>query len=75
MESRFNQATCDVLKLFPCLNEQVTAFWDSDRYTFSSISSPYVEARVTRSTMNCQKVEIGMETGQDGIFFAVFHKI
>ena len=46
-----------------------------DRDSFPIVPSPDIEARVPRTAMDRQKVEIGMEPGEDGVFFAMFDEI
>ena len=66
----------EMFQLLPGLHEQVTTGgWKLDEDTFSSISSPYVKAWVSRTAMNSQKVEVGVEASKDSIFVIIFHEI
>lgn len=75
MEARFDETTSDMLQLFSSLDEQIIACRNFDGYTFACISCPNMQARVARSPMNGQKIEIGMESSQDGIFLAILDQI
>src|SRR6266404_8597470 len=71
-----DKTSAQVFQLLPGLHEQVTAGrWELHRNAFPSIPSPYVKARVSRTTVDGQEVEIRVEASKDGIFFAVFYKI
>jgi len=56
MKTCFDQAARDVFKLLPGLDQEVATFWNLDWNTFASIPSPYVKTRITRTTMNSEKI-------------------
>jgi len=75
MKSGFDEATSHVLQLFPGLYEQIIAWRNFDRYPFPRVSCPNVKTWVTRATMDSQKIEVRVETRQNGVFLSIFNEI
>jgi hypothetical protein len=71
-----DKASGEVFQLLPGLHKQVTTSWRKlYKDTPSSITSPYMKARISRTTMNSQEIEVSVEASKYGIFLVIFHKI
>lgn len=64
-----------MFELLSSLNEKVIPFGDLDGDTFPRVSSPDVQAGVTRATVNGQKVEIGVESSKNRVLLAKTNKV
>lgn len=76
MEARLDEATAEMLKLFPGLyKEEATGRRELDRDTFARVTSPHVQTGIPRTSMNGEEVEVGVETGKDSVFLPVLLEI
>jgi hypothetical protein len=74
--ARFDKTPAKVLQLLPSLDKQVTTGrGELNENAFSGVSRPYMKARVSRTTMDGQKIEVGVEASKYGIFLVIFNKI
>jgi hypothetical protein len=64
-----------MLQLLPGLDKQVVTRRDLDGNALSGISCPDVETWITGAAMDSQEVEVGVESGQNGILFAIFDQV
>lgn len=65
-----------MLQLFPCLDQKISpSRWELDGNSLPCIAGPDVKTWVPWTAMDGQKVEIRMESGQNGIFFTIFIQI
>lgn len=64
-----------MLQLLPGLDEQVVARRDLDRNALSGVSCPDVETGIARAAMDSQEIEVRMESGQNGVLFAIFDQV
>lgn len=75
MEAGLDEAAGQVLELLTGLDEEVVAGWDLDGEASAGVSGPDIEARVAGAAVNGEEVEVGVETGKNGVLFAVLGKI
>lgn len=75
VESCLDQAAGCVLELLASLHQQVVARGNLDRDPVASVAGPDVQARVAGSAVNGEKVEVGVEAGEDGVLLAVFYQV
>jgi hypothetical protein len=65
----------DVLNLLTRLDEEVVSRRDLDGDAGSRVAGPDVEAWVARAAVDGEEVEVGVETGEDGVLGAVLVEI
>lgn len=65
----------DVLKLLAGLNEQIVSRRNFDRDSITGVPRPDVQSWIPRTTMDGEEVEIGVETGKDGVDFVVLSQV
>ena len=58
MEASFDQSTSDKFKLLSSLHEKIIPRRDFDSDALVGIPGPDIQTRITRTTMNGQKVDI-----------------
>lgn len=76
MEASLDEASSEMLNLLPCLYEKKTSSRrKSDGNALSSVPRPYMEAWVSRATVDSEAIEVCMKSCQNGIFPAVFNEI
>lgn len=76
VETSLDQSTAQMLKLLASLNQQVSSFRrELNSNTLPTVTSPNVESGVARAAMDCEKVEVGVESCENGIFLAILHEI
>lgn len=76
MEASLNETATEVLQLFACLYEQVSAGCrEPDGDALASIASPYVQTGVARASVDGQEVQVGVEAGKDGVLLAILHEV
>lgn len=73
--SGLDEPTGDVLDLLAGLDKEVVALGDLDGDAGSRVASPDVEARVTRTAVDGEEVEVGVEAGEDGVERGVFVEV
>jgi len=74
--ARFDKTSAKVLQLLPGLHKQVTTGRGKlDENAFPGVSCPYVKARVSRTTMDGQEIEVSVKASKYGIFLVIFNKI
>lgn len=65
-----------MFQLFPSLHEQIPARGrELHRDTFFCVTSPKVQARISRAAVDSQKVKVSMKAREDGVFLVVFNKV
>jgi hypothetical protein len=67
----FYQAAGNIFQLFTGLDKKVVALRDLDRDTLSGVAGPDVQTRIPRAAVNGEKVEVGVEPGENGVFLAI----
>src|SRR5690606_16077974 len=67
----FHEPARDMFQLLAGLDQKVVARRDFNRDAAARVASPDVEPRVSRAAVNGEEVEIGVETGEDGVDLAV----
>lgn len=64
-----------MLQLLASLDKQVVAGRNLDGDALSGIPCPDIETRIARAAMDSQEIEVGVESSQNGILFAVFDQV
>lgn len=76
MEASLDKPPSKMFDLFSRLYEKIASGGGkSNRNALSSVSCPDMEARVSRTTVDGETIEIGMKSCQNGIFLAIFSEI
>ena len=76
VEASLDKPPGKMLDLLSCLHEKITSSWGkSNGNALSSVPRPNMKARVSRTTVDGETIEIGMKSCQNGIFLAVFSEI
>lgn len=71
VEASLDQSAGDVLQLLAGLDKQIAAPGDLDGNAPAGVACPDMQARVARTPMDGQEVEVGVEAGEDGVDLAV----
>ena len=75
MVSCFNETTSTVFELFASLDKEIVSLGDLDGKSVSGVAGPDVEAGVAGAAVDGEEVEVGVETGEDGVFLGVFLEV
>lgn len=75
MESCLDEAARDMFKLLSGLHEQVVACRNFYGNAFACVTSPHMKAGVPWTPMDSQKVQVGVETSQNGVLLTIFDQI
>lgn len=75
MVSCFDETTCTVFELFASLDEEIIPLGDLDGKSVAGVTGPDVEAGVAGAAVDGEEVEIGVETGEDGVLLGVFLEV
>lgn len=71
----FDETPRGVFELLACLDEEIVALGDLDGDSVAGVAGPDVEAGVAGAAVDGEEVEVGVETGEDGVFFGVFGEV
>ena len=71
MVAGLDEAPGDMLQLLSRLHEEVVSLGDLDGNPLACITCPDMEAWIPRAAVDGEKVQIGVEAGQDGVLLAV----
>ena len=75
MVTSLDKTAGDVLKLLSRLDEQIIARRHPNWDAFAGVARPNIQARIARSSVNGQEVQICVEAGQDGVLLAILLQI
>ena len=75
VKASLDQATTDILKLFPSLDQKIIPNRNFNWNTLSSIPRPDMEYRVSRTTMDREEIKIGVKSCQYRVFLSISDQV
>lgn len=75
METRLDETASDVFELLARLYEEVVSGRDFHGDAAARVARPDVQAGVARAAVDGEKVEVGVEAGEDGVLGAVLYEV